>query len=374
MRKAPKPALNGRWETLLAVLFVLLAIGYAVAKPIWDWDVIPYQALAAHLSGADWATAHRSAYTLVDGLPDSVKVPLYTLEPFRETVATDTESLRQVSVFYADRVGFYMLLAGLQVIGIPPAWSFMGIGLLALGTVAGVTWLWASRLWGPRYALLALVMVLAFPSLMKIYRLSNPDGLVAACLLLGSYLWLYSRSNYAMLAWLAMIVLRPNTAVWLMPLGVALLAQTARGRNSWVPVIQLGLLGLTAAALQVWADGYGLAVLLRHTFESPFAYPATVQIAWDLGWYGDLLTRRMLGIGGRDFLLFYGMLGSAGWMLWRGTGEARNLGLCLVAGALLMVMLFPGFWERHYAGLVLTVAMCAVTSTGRRHPHGLRGN
>lgn len=374
MRKAFSPALNGRWEPLLAVLFVLLAIGYAVAKPIWDWDVIPYQALAAHVSGVDWATAHRSAYTLVDGLPDSVKVPLYTLEPFRETVATDPESLRQVSGFYADRIGFYLLLAGLQGIGLPPAWSFTALGLLALCTVAGVTWAWSATLWGRRYALVALVVVLAFPSLMKVYRLSNPDGLVAAMMLLGGWLWLYRKGSYAILAWLVMIVLRPNTAVWLMPLGAALLAHAIRGRGSVMPVIELAALGLAAAALQLWADGYGLTVLLHHTFESPFAYPATIQAAWDWGWHAELLTRRLAGIGGRDFLLFYGMLAAAGVMLWRGAGEARNLGLCLVAGALLMVLLFPGFWERHYAGLVLTVVMCAVTSTSRRHPHGLRGN
>lgn len=369
MRNPFLPYHNSQREPLLAVLFILLAMVYALAKPIWDWDVIPYQALAAHLAGTDWATAHRSAYTLVDGLPDDVRTPLYTLEPFRQTVASDVESLRQVSGFYADRAGYYALLAGLQAVGIPAAWSFTLLGLVAMLIVASVTWVWSLRLWGPRKALLALAVVLAFPSLMKIYRLSNPDGLVAACMVLGGYLWLYSRGSYAILAWLAMALLRPNSAIWLAPLGAALLAQALRGRGGWLPVLEFTALGAVALGLQVmFGGGYGLSILLHHTFESPYPYPATLQIAWDWSWYADLLTRRILGIGGRDFLLFYGMLAATGVMVWHGTGEAKNLGLCLVAGALLMVLLFPGFWERHYVGLVLTVVLCAASATARRPP------
>lgn len=346
-----------------AVGLIAAALLYAAVKPIWDWDVIPYLFLAKQALGFGVVEAHGWVYAQVQALPEVWKLDLLDREEFRQTLAADPEALRQVSRFYAERVGYYGLLAGLMGLGIPAFWAVQGLGMVALAGIGTLVWVWAKRIFPGWGALVFLATVLAFPSVMKVVRWSNPDALVALCYLLGVFLWLRrveerrsrgAEGDWWVLAWLAMVVLRPNAALWLAPLGLGMLL-----RREWNTAYGLALVGVVAGALHHIFPPYGAMVSWRHAFERAIPYPAVAEAPFEMTYYLHWLRERMLDLHGRDLLLFMLMWVCLGLIGWRESRDNVRLAGLLAAGVLLHVLAFPGFWERLYVGPVLVMVLLA---------------
>jgi hypothetical protein len=337
---------------------VAAALAYAVLKPIWDWDVIPYLFLAKMLGGVGVAEAHGWVYGVVAGMPEHWRADLLGREEFRQIVARDPESLRQVSRFYAERLGYYGLVAGLmKVFG--PLGAVQVVNALGQVVLGGTVWAWLRRLRLGWWGVLVLAVVLAFPSVMKVARWSNPDGLVAGLLVLGVYLAVFRRDGWFGVAWLAMVMLKPNTALWVAPLGVLWL-----WRRDWGRVAMLALVGVMAGLLHFGLPPYGLILSLKHAFVGAYAYPETVHLGWDFGFWLTCLSERMLGLHGRDLLVFGVFVVSAGLALAR--GGQRGVALALLVGVVAQVLAFPGFWERLYIGPVLAMGLLAAEGWRKR--------
>jgi hypothetical protein len=140
------------------------------------------------------------------------------------------------------------------------------------------------------------------------------------------------------------------------------------GEWEWGKAVLLAGLGLIAVEIHQLLPGYGVMMLWKHTFEGAMAYPEGVKMAFDFPSYLGWLEARMLGLHGRDLLLFGAMWGAViliGLQDYRVTGlqgevrERRLLAWALVAGVMLQVMVFPGFWERLYVGPVLALVLLA---------------
>lgn len=335
-------------------------MGYALLKPIWDWDVIPYLFLAKQVLGATVVEAHGWIYAQVQALPEFWRNDLLTREDFRTVMAADPQALQRVMPFYQERVGYYGALAGLIGLGIPALWAVQGLGLVALALLGGVVWAWGKRIFPAWGALVLLAVVLAFPSVMKVVRWSNPDGLVAALYVLGVYAWLRGRLNLWTLAWLAMVLLRPNSAVLLLPLGFLQLWD-----REWNKATSLALIGLVAIEMHLLWPGFGLTVLWQYTFVGAVDHPETLRVPFDFSAYLGWLEARMLGLHGRDLLLFVAMWASLGIIGWKGNRRLQMFSVALVAGVLAQVLVFPGFWERLYVGPVLSLVLLATSCAVR---------
>lgn len=359
-RTLRKP-LNLNAKDWAAAAVVAAALVYAVLKPMWDWDVIPYLFLAKMSEGVGVLEGHRWVYAVVFSMPDYWRADLLGREEFRQVVAHDPESLRQVSRFYAERLGYYTLVAGLMKIFGPLGAVQMvnGVGQVMLG---GTVWAWLRRLRAGWWGVLILAVVMACPSVMKVARWSNPDGLVAALLLLGVYLSVVRQGGWFGLAWLTMVLLKPNTALWVAPFGVLWL-----WRRDWQRVAMLVPVGVMAGLLHFGLPPYGLVLSLKHAFVGAYAYPERVPAGWDSGFWLTCLSERMLGLHGRDVLLFGLFLLAGGLALVRPT--VRGPALALLVGVAAQVLVFPGFWERLYVGPVLAMALLA--AEGWRNRTGL---
>ena len=366
----PKPV-NGSWLKRYGMdagaAFVLLAACvYAALKPIWDWDIIPYVALAMHLQGLDWSGAHAGVYGWVATLPEVWRDDLMSREFYRAAVAADGESLRQVSVFYQARIGYYGLLAGLNGVGLT---MDMAVHLLNLigQLVLGVTlWLWVRPFatgtpWRMAGWLVFFTFLMFNPTVMKLARWSSPDGLVAALYVLGVYGAIIQKHRWWTLAWLAMVLLRPNTALWLMPLLVW------AGFQARACVIPLAIATGTGLMLQTLLPNYPLAVLWQHTFGFPYAYPAGVRLEWGWDVYQTTWWNRISHLHGRDLIVWGTMVGSVAWVWFRQSPHLL-LAIAVVVGGCLQLLMFPAFWERYFAGLCLVVLMLAVTVPPCRTP------
>lgn len=345
-------ALNRR--EVAAAIVVMAAAVYALLKPIWDWDVIAYLALAKQLGGADWASVHSWTYETIRLLPDYWRFDLLGREMFRETVARDPEALRQVSAFYAERFGYYGVLRALMMVGVP---ALVGIQLLngvALGFLARVVWAWLKKAYTSWGAVVGLAVVLFFPSVMKVLRWSNPDGLVAACYVAGIYAWIEGKVRWSYAAFGTMVLFKPNTLLWVAPLVLI----RAWERN-WSAAWSLALIVVAAAAVHAILPHYSPMVGWHHTFVGAFAYPEELRLPFSSDFYVHLLKARMLDLHGRDLLLFILMWLSLALLIWRGGQQRALLALAIVSGVGVQVLIFPGFWERLYVGPVLALVLLA---------------
>ena len=343
----------------LAFVLLIIACCYAWAKPMWDWDVIPYLALAKATQGLDWPAAHAWVYAWVNTLPEAWRTDLLGREFYRSAVASDVESLRQVSVFYQARIGYYGLLGWLNSLGIEAKHAVQGMNMVGQIMLGGTVWMWMRRqvtgrrlqvtdgLWMLFYA-----FMLFNPTVMKLARWSSPDGLVAACYVLGMYLLVMHRTRWAGLAWLVMVLLRPNTVLWLAPVGVWAMFQA---RFMVLPLLGVG--GV-AMGLNHLFPNYPLAVVWQHTFGFPYVYPMGVSLDWGWEVYRTTWLNRLSQLHGRDLVVWVIMFASLVW-LWAKQAPNRWLAASVVAGGCLQVLAFPAFWERYFAGLAVVMVLLA---------------
>lgn len=343
-----------------ALALLLAACVYAFAKPIWDWDVIPYLALARHWTVADWEAVHGWVYGVVNGLPDPWKLDLQGRDAYRWAVMADSGALRQVSVFYQARAGYTLPLAGLVGMGIPAALAVQGLNLVGQVTLGGAVWAWLRRLEMTAWVALPVFAFFLFnPTVMKMARWSSPDGLVAASFVLGAYLLLHVRGRWWVAPWAAMVLLKPNMVVMLAPLG-------AWAWLMWSPaVLPLLGLGVLGAAMLWWLPTYPLSVLWQHTFTQTVPHPAELAPGWPQGFYAKVMLERLRGLHGRDLVVWAVMALSTVWV-WAKAAPTRGFALAVLAGCVAQILVFPAFWERYFAGPAAVLALLAVSAACAR--------
>lgn len=357
-------------STLVRVSAALVMIGaavlYAWMKPIWDWDVIPYLYIAKMLAGGGgYVHAHAWVYDMINQLPAAVVHDLRAREHFREIVANSPLSLAQLAGFYEARQGYIGLLAILIKLHIPP---FTAIQLLNAGgqiLLGFMVWRWLQHmpLRGPYTRQIGisvcLAIILAFPSVMKVARWSNPDGLVAATYLAGAYL-LWKQSSWWAVCAFMMVALKPTTIVFFLPLG-----GWFAWHRRWQDLMYWIGIGVVAGWLLGTYGHYSLTQLWHHTFIGAMAYPEKwpasqpvlhFYIYEKFAFYLEIMRMRMGGLHGRDMVLFvvFGVCSVYA------VAKKQGLAMMLAGGIALHVLLFPGFWERLVVGPVLALVLMVV--------------
>jgi hypothetical protein len=346
----------------IAMALLFAAMLYAAWKPMWDWDVIAYLALAKAWSVSNWGDIHVWVYGLVDQLPN--RIDLLNRDVYRAAVATDPEALRQNVGFYQARIGYTGLLAGLMGLGVPALLAVQGLSLLGQALLGTVMWRWMKTAHWPAWgALLVYAFLLFNPTVMKLARWSSPDGLVAALLVLGLFLLLRHNRGW-MVAWAVAVLFKPNVVLFLAPVGLWALAYR---REAALPLV--GLAGL-ASLILFFFPNFPMAVLWEHGFGTPFAHPATaaeayragtISAAWGApGYKWVILEARVLGLHGRDLVVWAIMAASvaACWAL--RDRRVAWLASALFVGACGQIVLFPAFWERYFAGIAVCVLLLAM--------------
>lgn len=338
-----------------SIILLALALTYALLYPQWNWDAIPYMALGHHVLGGDWPAAHAWVYQVVQTLPNADNLIHY--EPYRTEMAGNAAAFEQVAAFYQARVGYYLPLAGLMKLGFSGPAAIQSLSLLAQVGIAGVIALWLRRLPLPVWGSLLIYAFLLFnPTVMNAGRMGTPDGLVAAFFLMGLYgLTISSRPNLWGMAWTTMVLLRPNTAVWLLPLGAwALLFN--RGM-----VLPLALSFVAAFLLMQAFPNYALGVLWVHSFDYPFSFPAQAHVPMTLDMYWHTLSTRAVALHGRDLVVWSLMAVGTVVTFWKAPRPMAWLAVALIAGAVIQFLMFPAFWERYFVGQAVGLVLLAAT-------------
>jgi hypothetical protein len=105
---------------LLAVLVVAYMVFFAVTRPSWEWDIIPYTMIVLKGGVADVATAHAKAYALIEAyVPASVFAELKSNMPNNQMHHANPGALASYLPLWECKLGYVLLLKAIAALADP---------------------------------------------------------------------------------------------------------------------------------------------------------------------------------------------------------------------------------------------------------------
>lgn len=382
-RGASVPA---RVATVLAAALFLLLLGRTVrdlaAAPVGNWDMLGYMGLALEWEESDPSEVHRRTYELAQAeLPRRTYAELIGPHPVRKARYENAEAFVEHIAFYRARVLYTLSVWFTWKCGVPLSSATWGVSLACFTLSALLLLLWASRHL-PFYLAAILAAGLAHtPALLTTAGYSTADGMSLFLTLLGSFLWVESRSRLPGAAVLSLsILVRPDAVIFVGVLaGLAWLLERKEDRPSLVfSGAWILASGLVYLAVQAFGGAYGYWPLFWISFVQKEIHPATLPTSFDFAIYREVLGRQFATLPGDGYygtprlvtgstLVFvngaFALLGLALARMHAARPELRRpaafLAALLVAYGL-RYFLFPQVWDRFFAPYHVTIPLLLV--------------
>lgn len=217
-------------------------------RPVFNWDMIPYVALAEARPGMDATARHDRAYQLVRAaVPAQDWVLLTRADRYRENLYANASLFSTQLGLYRIKVGYVAAARALNPF-IPTIQAYRLINLLALIVLSGAM-AWWMRVHGGGRAAFFLVPVLLISKLPVAAQLITPDLLCAACAIAGLVLLRGKSWSFAVACFAAATLTRPDFIVF---------------PAAWLAVALSTRTGIKEAAscFAMAASAYGLTMLL----------------------------------------------------------------------------------------------------------------
>jgi len=183
-------------------LAALISVTYATAlaqRPLYNWDLVPYVAVALIDAGEPSDGVREKTYAIVkQSVPPEAfeflsggseyKKPPYNLGPdYRYTVAHDSKIFADQLPFYTVKPVYPALIALLYKAGVNPVTASIAISAAAYAAICLLLYIWISRWLNATISLLITALISLNPFLTMLAPLSTPDSLSVFALLLGTF-------------------------------------------------------------------------------------------------------------------------------------------------------------------------------------------
>ena len=213
--------MTGSWSTLrtsdrIGIAFFVLAMvligSIAARKPAYNWDMIPYIALADDRPGIDATARHADAYRRVQAVvPAQDWVLLTRSSPYRTAQHANPAAFETQLGMYRVKIG-YIDAARMIAARVPPDRAYRTLNLIALVLCsAAVTWWMIAARSGRTAFVLVPIMVLA--KIVPAAQIVSPDLLCTALAVAGLALLRRDRWVVASLVFAAATLTRPDFAL-----------------------------------------------------------------------------------------------------------------------------------------------------------------
>jgi hypothetical protein len=338
---------SSRVKADAAVVVFILFLGLLGAlvwlNPVYDWDTLPYTALALATS-SDPVSLQAEAYRAVDSqVPEQVARLLTSSGPdpdYRRDMATNPWHFAEQLPFYSVKPLYVLALTGLHRAGLR---ILMATRLLSAGSFAVlgiILFLWLRRCASALLASAAACCVLATPEFLRTGALTYPDAFFSALALAGLYLVFARGKLFPGLCLLVLLPLVRSDGLVLVALVLAYLAW----KNPKFPArYALSILAVEILANRIigfLARGYGYQTLFYHSFVGRLAAPAETIVHITLADYWGALKYFFLGSLGTPRPLFM-LLGLASLGARRNAGLVRDMAWLGLAYAGVHIVVFP---------------------------------
>ncbi len=370
----------GVYWAAYSLLAALIAI-FALVRPSYNWDLLPYIGCVVQLGESDPEQIHRQTYALLqERFTPEVYSTFVDPSPYRRELARSPEAFFEQLPYYRIKPLYIGLLALGRLAGLHPVDASFAISILSALTIMVLIPLALRRRFslGRAHLLGGLVSVAA--GLPYLARLSSPDAL-SAVLLLGacSCALLYRRNAAAYSLLLLSILVRPDNLIFvLLFLAYQYLARHPGLEISLNRTAILGVCALLVYTVTGLAGPrYPHVTLVHHTFVGALAYPASFdpELSFELLYR---VARKAVGqaILERTMSAFC-LIGLVSLLLpRRGTvaDQAKGMIVLVLLNIALRLPLFPLLDARFYAPhfVIIATAFLLMIATDSRPDSALR--
>lgn len=198
------------------LLGLLLVISYfALAHPLYTWDLVPYVAATLSAQISEPVALHCATYQL---LQNSLSEPEFTgliAGPYAADLWQNSEHFAsQLNLYYVKPLYVAVLQAAL-LLGVNPITAIMGLSLLSGLLICGLMFHWLKSYTTAINAAVLVILFSLIARLIDLSRVPTPDNFSALAVLAGIYLLLVKRWLFAAVTLLSMSVLiRTNNMVF----------------------------------------------------------------------------------------------------------------------------------------------------------------
>jgi len=223
---------------LLAILVAAYIIFFALTRPSWEWDIIPYTMIVLKNGVSDIATAHAKAYALIEAyVPDNVFAELKSNTANTQVHHANPGALASYLPLWECKLGYVLLLKAIAAFA-DPVVAMIAVSLAATLAAFAILFWQAWRLPGiAGLGWLPLIVVFGLPTMASML---SPDPVTILVYMAGFAAFLSARWRMASALFLAAVFLRPDSAVTNFVLAAAMIACAPRE----AVVVLLGSLGI----------------------------------------------------------------------------------------------------------------------------------
>lgn len=227
----------------------------------YNWDMIPYAALALQVNGYYADEIHDEAY---EQIKNNVSGAQYynLIDPnnnYRNTMFTNAEKFEDEIKFYTVKPMFILSVASCYFLGVNIASATVLPCCISYFLIGCILFLWLTESFKTIYAALFSILIMLAPFMRETASISTPDMLCCFFLLLGFYLFhVKQKLTWGTLALSSAILTRPDSII----LVALILGFGYFLKRVTLKYILISLLAMTlSVALIIWLSGFPISSL-----------------------------------------------------------------------------------------------------------------
>ena len=359
---------------LLSILYTLLffSLGYvAYSQPTYNWDLLPYVGATLSIDRSDKEYVHRRSYAEAERvLPrQAFRALTHPRSPFRSQVYQSPENFSQQLPIVRVKPLYIALIYTLQASGVNIVRATVLVSVISGIFTALLVLVWLQGYFSSTWGYLMAASLVFSAGMLTVSRLSTPDALSAALLLLGMFLLLEEKwLVWSGVVFILSIYARLDNIIIVSFVFTYLFLLAPReyrfNRARYMAFI-------TALIASYWlishyAEAYSWDVLFTHAIERLLVNPKDAYVSLTReGYMAGLLAKSQWALLNPVVSLsIFVMLASAAFsaikMKFRNRNIYADIIIVTFAAIIVRYALFPLLNVRYYYGHSLVIGVCSL--------------
>jgi hypothetical protein len=201
--------------TAMLLALLLLISYFALAHPLYTWDIVPYVAAAMSAQISDPIALHSATYQILQSTLSEAEFTGLISGPYAADLSQNPEHFAsQLNMYYVKPL-YVAVLQGAALLGANPITAIRGVSLLSGLLVCCLIFHWLKSVTSFKTAAILVILFSLTARLIDLSRVPTPDNFSALIILLGVYLLLVKQWLVpAVIILAASILVRTNNMVF----------------------------------------------------------------------------------------------------------------------------------------------------------------
>lgn len=347
----------GKWS--VHIIFALIATGIIAInyKPAYNWDILPYMALALSHSVNNSDSVHSEVYRLVREGQVSGQIPSGTFGnltgriPYRINSYENADVFNAQLFYYRTKPLYNWFVWILYSSGFPLIHATIIPSLVATWGILLVVFIWMSAYTHRVLAFVLTILVSFLPALSELQNTSSPDALSAFVVLLSLHLLFTNKEKkWIWLSLVLAVLCRIDNFIFA---GVVF-TYMYKPSPKRLPLTAIVFIAIAAVAIFIipWLSGNSLSWFTHFKFlESHVQYYFHVRNVCR-AFFADVYYWIWVALGLVLLLVKY--------------KPAQHLVLIVISTVIIRLILFPSLQERFFVPYELAILVAMVMAVNKR--------